>query len=388
LQEALMATQWTRLAKEAEALYDGTSGASLATSVVDLGCGTAELSKEVAALYEGSAESPQIVSVDAVCLAPDVVAANLACLPEGWSGRFHAAVLCRSLWARDYPRVLAEAKRVLQDSHHSCLIVVEPFLRWWGRSRRWPEKNALVIALQRSGFCIDWQLSSNTEPRASATGLEYAVFQYIVAYVEPKKCVICRELDAHRYQHGLHLCINCEEVDAGMRQAPRDEHTQRRDVSITKDLSPPKCRRDDHIHGHTSDDGFKWGRMGPWDAKGFAFISPDGGGKDVFCHVSSLAPGKKVKEGETCSFRIVPNERWWSTKKSSKVRAADVMPVSMERPRTHASRSRTPLRQSRRHQHHGQRFHTPRHRRGQGRSRTPRHHGHGSRATPCHRGRW
>merc|ERR1712178_324643 len=68
LQEALMATQWTRLAKEAEALYDGTSGASLATSVVDLGCGTAELSKEVAALYEGSAESPQIVSVDAVCL--------------------------------------------------------------------------------------------------------------------------------------------------------------------------------------------------------------------------------------------------------------------------------------------------------------------------------
>lgn len=380
LQSALKATPWARLAKEATALYNGVSRM---TSVVDLGCGTAELAKEVAALYDDSSEAPEVVSVDAVSLAPNVVAANLACLPEEWKDRFQAAVLCRSLWARDYPMVLAEAKRVLQDSHHSCLIVVEPFLRWWGRSKRWPEKNALVLALQRSGFCIDWKLSSNTEPRVGVGGLEYAVFQYLVAYVEPRRCVVCRELPAHRYQHGFHLCINCEEEDAGVRPAPIDAGTRRNNVSEASDSSPPKCKIDERAscnHGRSSANHLKSGRMGGWDPKGFAFISPDDGGKDVFCHLSALEHGKQsVREGDACKFRIVFNER------TNKQQAENVIPTSMERPQTNRSRSRTPLQRTRRHHRQSHQSRTPCHT-SRPRAGTLRHHGHRSR-TPRNRGR-
>ena len=42
------------------------------------------------------------------------------------------------------------------------------------------------------------------------------------------------------------------------------------------------------------------------DAKGFGFITPDGGGEDLFAHFSAITmPGfKTLKEGQKVSFEV------------------------------------------------------------------------------------
>jgi len=46
-----------------------------------------------------------------------------------------------------------------------------------------------------------------------------------------------------------------------------------------------------------------------WNAqKGFGFISPDGGGEDLFCHFSAIQDGAMLKEGTTVTFEEVYDE--------------------------------------------------------------------------------
>jgi CspA family cold shock protein len=49
------------------------------------------------------------------------------------------------------------------------------------------------------------------------------------------------------------------------------------------------------------------------DQKGFGFIAPDGGGKDVFCHYSAIVsenPGRRrLNDNERVTFEIIEGEK-------------------------------------------------------------------------------
>jgi cold shock CspA family protein len=47
-----------------------------------------------------------------------------------------------------------------------------------------------------------------------------------------------------------------------------------------------------------------------WNPRGFGFIKPlEGGGDDVFCHVSVLTDGNCLREGDTVEYEVVYDDR-------------------------------------------------------------------------------
>ena len=58
------------------------------------------------------------------------------------------------------------------------------------------------------------------------------------------------------------------------------------------------------------------------DAKGFGFVTPDGGGEDLFAHFSAInMPGfKSLKEGQKVTFEITDGNK--GKKQASNIQAA------------------------------------------------------------------
>lgn len=60
---------------------------------------------------------------------------------------------------------------------------------------------------------------------------------------------------------------------------------------------------------HSSPNMMPTGTALRWNAaKGFGFIAPEGGGKDIFCHYSAIQDGAMLKEGATVTFEEVYDE--------------------------------------------------------------------------------
>jgi CspA family cold shock protein len=87
------------------------------------------------------------------------------------------------------------------------------------------------------------------------------------------------------------------------------------------------------------------------DAKGFGFISPDGGGSDIFIHFSALMMDgyKTVKQGSRVMFEMVEGPKGLHAQniqpESSLARAPDQMGTASRDMHDHAPRSpqiRTP----------------------------------------------
>ena len=67
-------------------------------------------------------------------------------------------------------------------------------------------------------------------------------------------------------------------------------------------------------HGHrrwaSASAGTVSGTVKWWNAnRGFGFISPDGGGEEVFCHHADITDGVALRDGAAVTFDVGPDER-------------------------------------------------------------------------------
>ena len=76
----------------------------------------------------------------------------------------------------------------------------------------------------------------------------------------------------------------------------------------------PRSRSRSRSRGRGGGGGGGGGRLKgeacKWNPRGFGFIKPlEGGGDDVFCHVSVLTDGNCLREGDTVEYEVVYDDR-------------------------------------------------------------------------------
>jgi cold shock protein len=97
----------------------------------------------------------------------------------------------------------------------------------------------------------------------------------------------------------------------------------------------------DHLRKHIMATGLvKWFN----DAKGFGFITPDGGGVDVFIHFSAIAMDgyKTLKQGSRVSFELTEGPKGLHAQNILMTEPAPASEEAAQAPRKRESRVRTP----------------------------------------------
>merc|ERR1712216_737343 len=73
----------------------------------------------------------------------------------------------------------------------------------------------------------------------------------------------------------------------------------------SRSRSPPRETRDrSRSRGGGGGGGYEKGIACRWNERGFGFIKPNGGGEDIFAHVSTIKDGNCLREGAEVEYKV------------------------------------------------------------------------------------
>ena len=129
---------------------------------------------------KGLVAAETFTSVDAVGVDDTVRVHDIAALPESWTSKFNAAVLCRSIWFTDRMRIINEAVRIVQTGGR--IIVCHGFNP--AKSKHWNTEthtNMLKADFEATGCDVEYEQHT---PDTACGLFQYMVFMKRVVSIK------------------------------------------------------------------------------------------------------------------------------------------------------------------------------------------------------------